>query len=282
MSDGNPLISIITTCKDRLHHLQQTLPEMVSQSFSEVIVVDYGCTQGTAEWVRANHPSVHVVTVSDDPIFCISRARNLGAEKSRSKFLLFADADIRIRGDLGDWIVKNARPECYYNAPPPMHSNVLGTLVCAKKSFAEIGGFDEAYRGWGGEDWDIRAALDLAKIECASFPESYLVPIEHSDAERQLGVQKGGMDNTVQAARTHLIYRTIKYDIAKITLQPPDLQTRTRLMELVKSTMRKQDRSAQPAEEAITITLPLNEVQSKSGIGRFLVYKLNPLLGPRK
>jgi glycosyltransferase involved in cell wall biosynthesis len=36
------MMTLITTCKNRLAHLKETLPLMMTQSFSEVIVVDYG------------------------------------------------------------------------------------------------------------------------------------------------------------------------------------------------------------------------------------------------
>ena len=43
-----------------------------------MIVVDYGCPDGTEAWVKQNFPEVKVVKVEDDPGFSISRARNLG------------------------------------------------------------------------------------------------------------------------------------------------------------------------------------------------------------
>ncbi len=48
MARAKPKFSIITTCKGRLEHLKQTLPAMLAQKDSEVIVVDYSCPHGTA------------------------------------------------------------------------------------------------------------------------------------------------------------------------------------------------------------------------------------------
>jgi hypothetical protein len=50
------MLSLITTCKNRLPHLKQTLPLMLQQPRAEV-VDDYGYDQGTASWVREQHPA---------------------------------------------------------------------------------------------------------------------------------------------------------------------------------------------------------------------------------
>jgi glycosyltransferase involved in cell wall biosynthesis len=271
-ASADPVISIVVTCKDRLHHLRQTLPQTMRQSSAEVIVVDYGCSQGTAAWVRENHPSARVVVVTDDPVFCLSRARNLGAAQARGRIFLFLDADIRIDGDLGAWIARNTAQGSYYRATAPIHPSAIGTAICVRADFDRIGRYDEAYRGWGGEDMDLYDTFELAGIPCANFPHSYLVPIEHTDAERQLGRDKGGMDSTEQAARAHLVYRTIKYDVIRLTFVPPDLAARLKLMELVKETVRKL--ASGSADETISVTLPMLKAQERNGIGKFLVYKL--------
>ena len=69
-------IACVITCKGRLHHLKQTLPLIVAMGTSEVIVVDYGCPDGTGDWVEANFPGVTVVRVDDDPGFSPARSRN--------------------------------------------------------------------------------------------------------------------------------------------------------------------------------------------------------------
>ena len=59
-----PFVSIIPTCKGRLHHLRETLPSMLAQDYAgdwEIVVVDYDCPDGTFEWVKSlDHPRVQV------------------------------------------------------------------------------------------------------------------------------------------------------------------------------------------------------------------------------
>ena len=75
------MLSLITTCKNRLPHLKQTLPLMLRQPRAEVIVVDYGCEQGTAAWVQEHHPAAKLVQVNDDPVFCAAQSEKQGCKK---------------------------------------------------------------------------------------------------------------------------------------------------------------------------------------------------------
>jgi len=69
--------AFVTTCKGRLHHLQQTLPLIAAQAPDEIVVVDYGCPQNSGDWVEAHFPGVKVVRTTDDPGFCLPRALDL-------------------------------------------------------------------------------------------------------------------------------------------------------------------------------------------------------------
>jgi glycosyltransferase involved in cell wall biosynthesis len=69
------MISFITTCKNRLSHIQETMPLLYAEAAKEeIIFVDYGCTQGSSDWVKAHYPKVKIVLVNDDPGFCAARA----------------------------------------------------------------------------------------------------------------------------------------------------------------------------------------------------------------
>lgn len=181
-------VSIITTCKNRLAHLKQTLEPMQEQLFSEVIVVDYGCSQGTYEWVKNNFEDIKVIRVDDDPSWCASRARNIGASYATGKWYLFIDADIKLESDLTKWILENCTEGNFYTGQEVESLSLTGTFVCEAADFDSIDGYDEAFTGWGGEDLDIYMRLKLAGIrEEKLIPPGYLSAIYHSDDLRSLG-----------------------------------------------------------------------------------------------
>jgi glycosyltransferase involved in cell wall biosynthesis len=180
-------ISVVTTCKGRLHHLQQTLPLLVAQAPAEIIVVDYGCPDNAGDWVALNYPDVIVVKVSDDNSFCAARARNLGANASSSSWIFFVDADVKVSAKLFEWMSMSLDSRFFYRAGSEgrlRKKDTWGTFICSKKAFEEVSGYDEVFRGWGGEDDDIYRRLINIKVMESDYPGEYVVPIAHDDSER--------------------------------------------------------------------------------------------------
>ena len=180
-------ISLITTCKGRLHHLKQTLPMMLAQQPDEIIVVDYGCPDGVGDWAEINYPMVRVVRVSDDPFFHAARARNIGASHASSSWFCFIDADIKIHSGWLNWLRQNMRSNFFYRAgmvEGKRDSEIFGTFIIHRDDFESLGGYDEAFRGWGTEDMDIYERLVWFGIEESAYPPVFVEAIHHDDSER--------------------------------------------------------------------------------------------------
>jgi glycosyltransferase involved in cell wall biosynthesis len=178
MRSGMPTFSLVTTCKGRLDHLRQTLPSMTSQDFHEVVVVDYDCPQGTSKWIRANHPSVVLAEVQNEPWFNVSRARNVGAARSSGDVLCFVDADVVLADGYLRWFANHFVQNNFYILG-------VGTPVCTRAQFEAVGGYDDVIAGWGGEDWDFCLRLREAGYDLELFPEELIkARIQHSDLMR--------------------------------------------------------------------------------------------------
>lgn len=180
-------ISVVTTCKGRLHHLQQALPLLVAQAHAEIIVVDYGCPDNTGDWVKLNYPDVIVIRVTDDKSFCAARARNTGANAASSPWIFFVDADVKVSDHLFKWANNSLDNRCFYRAGSEggfKKKDTWGTFICSKKSFDEVDGYDEVFRGWGGEDDDLyRRLINIGLVE-SNYPGEYVMPIPHDDPQR--------------------------------------------------------------------------------------------------
>jgi GT2 family glycosyltransferase len=218
-------LSFVTSCKSRLAYLKQTLPLLAAQTDAETVVVDYACPQGTRAWVGENLPGVKVVAVDDDPGFCLSRARNLGAAAASAARLCFIDADIKIRAGFVSWLHENFRPGHFYRASPRA-PDAWGTFACSAEDFHAAGGFDEAMRGWGGEDDDLYLRLENGGCRPAAFPGELVEPIPHHDTER---VAHYDMKDRWMHHRANLIYIHAKIDIARMTGRELTLEERRRL-----------------------------------------------------
>lgn len=177
-------LAFVTTCKNRLDHLQQTLPRLVAQQPDEIVVVDYGCPQGTGDWVASTFPEVKLVRVEDDPGFCVARARNLGAAVVESEWICFIDADVLANAGWVDWMRTGLQQGFYFQCERPESTwlnDLAGTVVLQRACFERLGGYDEMIRGWGGEDSDLYQRLRFAGLKPASYPARFVESIGHGD-----------------------------------------------------------------------------------------------------
>ncbi|UVE18086.1 glycosyltransferase family 2 protein [Pseudomonas sp. LS44] len=181
-------IAFITTCKGRLHHIKQTLATIAAESPAEIILVDYACPDNTGDWVEENFPEVKVIRVNDDPGFCLPRARNIGAANSSAPWLCFIDADIRISSGWLEWMQQNLNTDCFYLVGPAADKQLeeaAGTVICTRAAFEGVGGYDEVFRGWGGEDTDLYTRLaERVNARAEHYPAQFVNPISHADDER--------------------------------------------------------------------------------------------------
>jgi glycosyltransferase involved in cell wall biosynthesis len=205
-------LSLITTCKGRLNYLRQTLPEMTKQEHVECVVVDYGCPQGTGDWVAEHFPQVKVVRVKDDPGFNQCRARNLGAAAATSSLFCFVDADIRLAPGFASWIGANCAAKTFLRAQP-VTMDTWGTFVCRREDFWRVGGYDEVYEGYGASPEDLYLRLASAGTSERGFPATLISSIPNSDAERTAFY---ATNNRWWQHRINSLYLIAKLDLMKL------------------------------------------------------------------
>jgi hypothetical protein len=274
------MLSLITTCKNRLPHLKQTLPLMLQQPRAEVIVVDYGCGQGTAAWVKEHHPAAKLVQVNDDPVFCAARARNMGAKIASHETLCFVDVDVLVHLELSKWLELNQSPNAFYLYPVRKDERELdGFLIIAREYFLKIGGYDEAFRGWGGEDYDLYERLARTGLSRSSVPRESILSIPHGDELRQLSEDDGGHGSKGAALSMVQLYGAIKRDSWQLTGLEIELEKRKELVKFIKMKRKEALREGRDAFE-ISINVPMNSKHNMYLKGlRGLSYKI-PLKPP--
>ncbi len=251
------MLSLITTCKNRLPHLKQTLPLMLRQPHSEVIVVDYGCEQGTAAWVKEHHPEAKLVQVNDDPVFCAARARNMGAKNASHEVLCFVDADVLLHLELSTWLEFNQNPKRFYLYSDYKAPELVGFLIVAREHFFKVDGYDEAIRGWGGEDRDLYERLTRTGLSSSLVPKESMSPISHGDELRQLSEAEGGFGSQRETISMHQLYWAIKRDSWQLTGQEIELEKRKELLNYI--TMKWEEAVAENQDAfEISINVPLN------------------------
>ena len=186
MSNLNALITFIMPCKGRLEHLQISLPRLVTQQNSSVVVVDSNCPDGTAGWVSANFPIVKIVCLNDDGIFNLGKSRNKGLEIALTKWVCFIDADVVLTDGFVTKVAPLLKENTYYIFEYNREkANAFGTCIAPRIQLNEIGGYDEVFEGYGGDARDLYYQLERAGLHKYFLTHEFVdFIIQHSDALR--------------------------------------------------------------------------------------------------
>jgi len=158
-----PMISVIIPAHNESDYLPATLDGLKRQNHAnfEVIVVANGCSDRTAEVARGK---CHRLIVLSDKNLGV--ARNLGARMARGEILLFLDADTTLEPmalrRISQCFFKDYAAGTLMGRPDrdkpqyrivyalknmihrfSLHPGSSGVILCWKRQFFEIGGFDE-------------------------------------------------------------------------------------------------------------------------------------------
>jgi hypothetical protein len=204
---------------ERLPHLLATLRAIAGQSgvAFECIVVEQSAApqieSSLPRWVRY----VHTPLPPPDLPYCRAWAFNVAARHARSGVLVFQDNDVLIperyasealqRIDEGSSFVDLKRFLFYLDdestrgvfatgqAPRGVAARIVqnldgGSIVARRDAFEAIGGFDESFVGWGGEDNDF---VDRAAFAGGLYRFGYL-PLLHLEHPPQPGRSSAGAD----------------------------------------------------------------------------------------
>jgi glycosyltransferase involved in cell wall biosynthesis len=177
--------TIITTCKGRLNHLKQTLPQFIKQRDTKVIVVDYSCPEHSGGWVRENWPEAMVIEVPGQEYFRANKARNTGAAAAQSPFLMFLDADSLISDDFAVRVDQALEDGMFLRIRYTPGNDLNGACIVPAASYRAVQGYDEVIEGYGGEEqefyWRLRRMGLKARYLLA---EGLCQPIRHDKQSR--------------------------------------------------------------------------------------------------
>jgi glycosyltransferase involved in cell wall biosynthesis len=176
-----------------------------------------------------------VIRVTDDPGFCLARARNLGARAAAGPWLAFVDADILLVPDFARTLRPLLEPSTYLLAQPA-GDNGYGTCLCMREDFRSVGGYDEVLRNWGGEDRDLYLRLQMRGVRRRGFPAHLIEPIGHDDQTRLARSDLKDRDLLLKIAR---LYVAVKIDVLRLGGRPIPFETRRNLYERARGAVLK-------------------------------------------
>jgi hypothetical protein len=217
---GQPVVSFVIGHRGvaRLPHLLATLRTVAAQEdvAFECIVVEQSeesqLQDRLPSWVR------HIVTPGDAGIaYCRARAFNDGAREAKSDIIVFHDNDLlmpsRYAAEILGWTqrgfeVVDLKRFLFYldenqtasvfakhgdlvaQTPRLIVQNAVGgSIAVTRTAFDAIGGFDEEFVGWGGEDNDFWDRARTRRVH--DFGYVPLVHLWHSAQPEKAGGGNG-------------------------------------------------------------------------------------------
>lgn len=204
-----------TTCKGRLEHLSATLPKnMKDNEAATFVVLDYNDQNGVSAYIqneyRADLESGRLIFYKnkDAPKFRMGNAKNQVqrcAMREGADILVTLDADNLTGPGFVNYLMDKfgADPELSFMCPdfsvlPPrgkrfnvnnpsrLARGFAGRLAIRRNDFLKVGGYNESFETWRGEDIDIIARLNRLALKRAAIDAVFLNAISHSSAVRFL------------------------------------------------------------------------------------------------
>ncbi len=211
---GKVLLSVVIANYNGIRTLPGTLESLRKSPhpIEEIIVVDDGSTDGSAEWLRTHHPDIRVIALERNT-GNLAKVRNAGLEAARGTHVFLTDNDIELLPDclprllaviqaservfcVTPRLVYHDRPDVLFQDGNGMHYLALGTgtrrgisvaeagvpvpfrtcggglMLFDRVRLREIGGFDPGYMHAWADDNELQLCGLLYGYECLHVPEA--------------------------------------------------------------------------------------------------------------
>lgn len=191
--DSDATVAVVIPFYNQQRELDRTLAAVERQAYPAHLVQVIVADDGSAHAPTLPRSSLDITVVRQDDLgFRAAAARNLGAAATDAAVLCFLDADTvpeagylraitRLPAQLPDALVVGRRRYADLDAAPPrplpeprwltdaytatgnlLHLDhrsyryvISSVMCCSADLFADLGGFDESFVGYGGEDWEF-------------------------------------------------------------------------------------------------------------------------------
>ncbi|MFN3850161.1 MAG: glycosyltransferase family 2 protein [Spirosomataceae bacterium] len=188
-------ISFCTTVMNRVHHLQETLPNNLESCNNdeevEFVILDYNSKDGLADWMKENivkfGTKVKNYHTKEPQFYNRSHSRNMAFRLAKGEILVNLDADNFVGEGFVNYLKKTfaENNSCFVCPSHDASTDTFGKVAFAKNDFYNLKGYDEAIECYGFEDFDIKSRLLNLGRKDINFSElNFLKAISHTTEER--------------------------------------------------------------------------------------------------
>ena len=195
-------ISFCITCKNRLFHLEQTLPINLQNSSDysekEFVILDYNSEDGLYEWAKKHlrylekSGTIKYLRTKLPKHFCSAHAKNISHKNATGDILCNLDADNFITKGYCQYLEEVFREPkvllCSASADMFGNNGCCGRIAVTKEVFYSVNGYDEQdflSSGWGWDDVNFRVRAEKQNgLKTVVGDVKYNLVIEHYDSIR--------------------------------------------------------------------------------------------------
>ncbi|MFN8629644.1 MAG: glycosyltransferase [Chloroflexota bacterium] len=228
-------VETVVPTRNNLAELKACLAALTAQTVAPGVIhvcVD-GSTDGTLEWLAASAPPVAVVhTHAGNAHGGRARTRNLGLRAAQSEHVLLLDSDMvaspslierhlavvrpgivsvgavvyqnRAENPWAGYLATRSRNRYADGAALPFRHFATANAMLAAEDARSIGGFDEAFQGYGGEDLEFAFRLERAGVRFTNTPKAIAETVEPKTIDQALAeFERYGATNLHLMHRLH-------------------------------------------------------------------------------
>ena len=193
-------IAFCTTCKDRVGHIEKTLPRNLADNDNRTfIVLDYNSPDNLLDYLQRYHMSAiqskRIVVYSYRGVhpFRMAHAKNMAHRLGMMEgcdVLVNLDADNYTGPGFARYIDEQMKDGCYLWArmiktgEDRTPRGISGRIVVSSRAFLLTGGYNERFDTWAPDDKDFNLRLARLGFTGQEIDRRYLDAVLHTDRMR--------------------------------------------------------------------------------------------------
>ena len=227
----NKKITAVFPVMNRNQHVCETVPSWIScEEIAEIVLVDWSSRNPIH--MDENFKNIYknkkvkIIRIENEQYFLNpSFALNIGIDMSNGNNILKLDIDHKlINKNLLKILTRNSNPGHFFcgTVPRQEFNCYWGFSFFHRLDYEKIGGFNENFRGWGGEDADFYDRLEKAGNE-RTVVLNITDFIQHLDHNDELRVENHDIKDMNKSnysngllSKNGLLFEKSKYNIINI------------------------------------------------------------------